>query len=408
AVRLPELAVDPLEDFRVDEYTKPGKFVINTIEDRTRWLDFVHWYRESMNDYTDFWMQITRKYFPQKPIYLCTGGDASSPHGSNFAAQCKVVAGHQGGIRITNEASKYATNFAITNWVSSAGKFYNAYFSFEPAGKVTEKGVVCRLYNATATGAKGLHFYEGNLFDSELKTDVFVDNLRHLYKGSVSKCIGVMYPDTSLILGDISSSDFLKGFELLREYTDYIFLDDLTIEDGILDTIKIAVICCGEIYKKQTLDILLKWVSEGGILIGYNIEKIRSAEADENYQSVLFNTQGGNKEIGKGISFYNPIKINLKEGQKEAITGAQPTFIPLMESNEYYQKNLLDPLTEFLASQGHFVTNGILNGVFEAKVDHRILLLNTEDSEVQTQITLPDGGKQSVTIGYNRIVEIEY
>ena len=45
-----------------------------------------------------------------------------------------------------------AINFLVTNWVSSAGHFYGAQFGFEPAGQVTEKGIVCRIFNATATG----------------------------------------------------------------------------------------------------------------------------------------------------------------------------------------------------------------------------------------------------------------
>ena len=81
------------------------------------------------------------------------------PHGSNFAEQCRVAAKHKAGVRITNEASNYALNFALTRWVASAGKHYGAYYGFEPAGGVDENGIVARIYNATASGANQLFDY---------------------------------------------------------------------------------------------------------------------------------------------------------------------------------------------------------------------------------------------------------
>jgi len=122
----------------------------------------------------------------------------------------------------------------------------------------------------------------------------------------------------------------------------------LTIEDGILNTVKVAVICCGEIYRKGTLDRLLDWVENGGILIGYNIQNLRACETDESYQNTLFNEDSTPKKIGRGISFFIPIKVNLFEGIKQIIPGTQPLEIPLKEDIEYYQKNLFDPITEFL------------------------------------------------------------
>src|SRR5678815_2183975 len=77
-------------------------------------------------------------------------------------------------VRITNEASDYRLNFSITRWVASASRQYGAYFSYEPAGGVDPRGVVARIYNATASGAKGLHYYHGNLFDSPAHTNAFI------------------------------------------------------------------------------------------------------------------------------------------------------------------------------------------------------------------------------------------
>jgi formylglycine-generating enzyme len=407
AVTMPELTVDPVSGFRVDEYTIAGKHPVESVYESVRWLDFVDWYRESMTEYVDFWMGVTRKYFPEHPIYLCTGGDAVSNHGSNFAQQCKITAKHGGGVRITNEASKYAQNFFLTNWVASAGNFYHSYFSFEPAGQVTERGVVCRIYNATVTGAKGLHYYMGNLFDEEGKVDIFRENVKHLYMGQVKKEIGVIYPDTAVLLNNITQIDMQKNFEILRDYTDYQYMDDLTIRDGILDTVKCAVICCGEVYRKETLEAVKSWVEKGGILIGYNIGQLQSVEG-EDYGNLLYNTAGGMKAVGAGVSLYIPVRIKLEKYDPDMIPGTKPAVITLVESLEYYQKNIFDLATEFLKTQGYHVTDGKLDEIYAALLENRVVLLNAAKEQVERDIVLPGGVEKKVVMKYNSILEVKY
>lgn len=407
AVRMPELIVDPIGGYRVDEYTIAGKYPVNSAFDKVRWLDFVDWYRESMTEYADFWMGVTRKYFPEHPIYLCTGGDAVSNHGSNFAQQCKIAANHGGGIRITNEASKYAQNFFLTNWVSSAGNFYHAYFSFEPAGQVTERGVVCRIYNVTVTGARGLHFYMGNLFDEEKKVDIFRENVKHLYSGQVKKDIGVIYPDTSVLLNNITQIDMQKNFELLRDYTDYQYMDDLTIRDGILNTVRCAVICCGEIYRKETLEAVKSWVEKGGLLIAYNIGKLQSVEG-EDYGNWLLDMAGGIKNTGAGFSLYIPVMVKLERYDPDMIPGTKPAVISLVESMEYYQRAIFDSITAFLKGQGYHITDGLIDEIFMALLHDRVLVLNTAKELVERIIVLPDGEERKVILKDNSILEVMY
>jgi len=43
--------------------------------------------------------------------------------------------------------------------VASATRFYGTYCGFEPASEVSPNGVVARAYNATASGARALHYY---------------------------------------------------------------------------------------------------------------------------------------------------------------------------------------------------------------------------------------------------------
>jgi formylglycine-generating enzyme required for sulfatase activity len=407
AVGMPQVKVDAMEGFRVDEFTSAGKPELGSIEERRHWLDFIDWYRSSMTSYAEFWMGCARKHFPHKPIYLCTGGDAAPFHGSEFAAQAKMAARYGGGIRITNEASHFATNFSVTNWVSSAGNFYGSYSSFEPAGKVNGKGVLCRIYNATAAGARGLHFYEANIIGDAVKERIFRDNLKHLGQAKAVKEIGVLFPDVSLVLENICSLDFLKGFELFRDYSDFVFLDDTSIRDGILDTVRVAVICCGEIQWQATVDALQSWVERGGILAAWNIGGLRIAENNNDALGTLFASKGGTRRFGKGETLYIPVRVRIEPQLKESIIGTQAMEIRLLDSLEHLQKVVFDPLTDFLASHSIRIPDGQLDGAFAARFEDSVLWLNTGDVGFTRKTRAEDGCEKTIFLPGDAISEIK-
>ena len=59
---------------------------------RRHYLDFVRWYRNCMTEHADRWLAMLRKYFPDTPIYLCTGGHTDPRLGASFAEECRVAA----------------------------------------------------------------------------------------------------------------------------------------------------------------------------------------------------------------------------------------------------------------------------------------------------------------------------
>ena len=406
AVGMPSLQLDPLEGFRVDEFTPAGKPELQTVPSKIRWLDFIDWYRSSMTHHADFWMETARRYFPGTPIYLCTGGDAAPFHGSEFAAQTKMTAKHGGGIRITNEASHFATNFAVTNWVSSAGDFYGAYSSFEPAGRVNKKGVLCRIFNAVSAKVRGLHFYEANIIEDAVKEKTFRDNLKHLRQRKAVKEIGVLYPDVSLLSKAISSYDFLKGFELVRDYTDFKFLDDTTIMDGILETVRAVLICCGGIQRKATFDALLSWVERGGILAAWNINGLQIVETGDDVSGMIFNCAGGIRQIGSGESFFLPVRVRIDPAQKEEIIGTQPSSIKLIDSLDELQRTIFDPLSSFLASRSIHIPDGRLDGLFSTVFEDGTLWLNTGDTGISRSLRIEGGGEKEYFLPGDSITEI--
>lgn len=267
-------------------------------EERRRWLDFVEWYRQCMTDWSDWWIAATRKQFPKTPIYLCTGGDAVPEHGSNFAEQCRVAAKHKAGVRITNEASDYAANFAITRWVASAGKHYGAYFGFEPAGAEDEKGIAARIYNATASGANQLHDYNPNVVSSESRIAAQRRSLPWLFR--VPKPIvpvALWYPNVSLTL---QWGGFLEKAAALRDYVDFDYVDETMLRSGALDRHRFLVILHGETIEPNDAEAIAQWIAEGGQAFVAGVERFDSVSRSGEPEEVLFGRTPRERKFGKG------------------------------------------------------------------------------------------------------------
>ena len=252
---------------------------------RRRWIDFIDWYRAAMTEWSDWWMATTRKHFPDTPIYLCTGGDAEPHHGSNFAEQCRVAAKHGAGVRITNEASNYAANFAITRWVASAGKHYGAYYGFEPAGAEDEKGIVARIYNATASGANQLLDYAPNVTQSQERMDVQREHLKYLFhvKEPIVP-VALWYPNVSLTL---KWGGYIEKAAQLRDYVDFDYVDETMLRTGALNRHKILVIIHGPMMETSDARLIAKWLQKGGRMIVMDVPKFESVEGTSEPDDIL-------------------------------------------------------------------------------------------------------------------------
>jgi hypothetical protein len=246
----------------IDQVTPVLKKNLKTNE--RSWIDFLDWYSGSMTDYARFWLAETRKNFPTGDIYLCTGGHAPPPHGSDFAEQCKAAAQVHGGVRITNEASEYPLNFSLTRWVASAGEQYGAYYSFEPAGPVDPAGVVARVYNAAASGARGLHYYYPNLFDKPESKANFIRTESEFRQRKPIVEIAMYYPSASIkLLGQ----DFLGHVRDLRDRFDFNYLSDGQIRDGGLAKVKALIIVGAKVFDEPVLQAIEQWVAKGGLVL---------------------------------------------------------------------------------------------------------------------------------------------
>ncbi|MBQ9416415.1 MAG: SUMF1/EgtB/PvdO family nonheme iron enzyme [Clostridia bacterium] len=399
SVLYPPIHSDP-KNFRVDEYTDPGTFEPVTDADKRRWIDFIDWYRRSMTDYASYWMETARRYFPDTELYLCTGGDAVPWHASEFAAQSKISAKVGGGVRITNEASNYEANFVVTNWVASASTFYGGLFSFEPAGQVTERGLVARVYNAAATGAKSLHYYSGNIMGSEERTENFSKNVHFLKQGGINRSIGLLYPDTPMMLDRSRHGTMLVSFMTLRDYTDYAYICDLTVADGILDTIKALFIPVGGPYKTATLEKIEAFARKGGLLVGINLEELYDLDTHTDYLARLFGPDSPCRSLLVSGSFSGEIR-ETGTSSNYRMDGARQEQIAAA------QKQIFDPITAFLEQNGVYVADGVIDNLFVADRGGKLLVFNYSGQTLTRTVTFSDGLRTEKTFPDLSITEIE-
>ena len=307
------------------------------------WLDFSDWYIGSMTELADYWMSTARKIFPETKMYLCTGGHEPVEQGSDFGAQCKVAAKYGGGVRITNEASDYATNFFLTRHVAGAGKFYGAYFGFEPAGEENNIGIPARIYNAAASGANQLHDYNYNL-RAEGQVSVQRKYIEYLRKSNPVVNVAVWYPAANLrVMGDKSMGVFQKGTMTLRDYADFDMVDDNMIADGALDKYKMLVAVEGSVMEDATAGKIAKWLRRGGTLIAIEGPEFINPEYGNTPERKIFATGRAVRvrdyehmaaEIGKVLNANNMTAADLK-ADKVYVTEADPgRFLILSRSDE--------------------------------------------------------------------------
>ena len=229
--------------------------------------DFVDWYVQSMTEYGAFWVAVTRKHFPTTPIYQSLGGAGEPIYGADFSAQAKAFVPYAGRVRVTNEASDYAKNFAITREVVSSARAFGLEFGMEPAGVVSADGNVARIYNATASGAIHLFFYKGNLLDSPAHLAAFRNHASYLERRKPRVDAAFYLPKTSWALEPASHGLVLQAVTALRERLDFELLDRTTFPTPLGQRVKVLSVTEAPYVEPAEVEAIRNWVSAGGILI---------------------------------------------------------------------------------------------------------------------------------------------
>ncbi len=235
--------------------------------DRAR-ADFVEWYQEAMTDWAVFWVKAARAMFPKTDIYLCTGGDGNPMLGADFTAQVAAIAGLGAGVRITNEGSDYAGNFTLTREVATATRFYNTFCGFEPASAVDAGGVIARIYNATASGARQLHDYAPNtLSQGSQSLTNFRSYLPMLVPRRPRVEVALYLSRESWAIVPSALGRTLALARVLRDAVDLDFVTRRSVGDGHLKSHRILVLAGSPVLEPAAAEAIESWVRAGGTLL---------------------------------------------------------------------------------------------------------------------------------------------
>jgi hypothetical protein len=237
-------------------------------------LELLRWYRDSMTRYAEFWLAAAREFFPDTEIYLCTGGDMAPEHGSDFSAQAKTAAKYGAGLRITNEASSFPQNVALTRLVASASRFYGTYFGHEPASAVTPVGMLGRLFNAVTSGARQLFLYNApELIAERDGKPAFGEGGRFYlqYKewqktASPRVDVGLLYPTSSATHEIKDYGTFRDLTAAVRRVVDFDLIDERMAQEGALANKLILILAGADTLEAPALKAISAWVEGGGVL----------------------------------------------------------------------------------------------------------------------------------------------
>ncbi|HEY3282359.1 MAG TPA: hypothetical protein VGN26_08815, partial [Armatimonadota bacterium] len=168
-------------------------------------------------------------------------------------------------------------------------------------GEVNPIGVIGRVYNATASGALGLHYYYPNIYGSEEAQRNFAKWGGQFRQRRPVVEISVYYPETYIRL---KGQDFLRLVQPLRDRFDFNYLSDAQIADGGLKRVRALVLMQGNVAEASTWRAITDWVRGGGLLlVSDGVGRLRTVEGDERFQQALM---GPGANHGKGRVLTSP------------------------------------------------------------------------------------------------------
>ena len=237
--------------------------------DRAR-SDLVEWYEQTMTDWSVFWVEAAREAFPKTPIYLCTGGDGHPMLGADFTAQAAAIAPAGAGIRVTNEGSDYAENFVVTREVATATRVYGTFCGIEPASGVNARGVVARIYNATASGARQLHDYAPNTLGPNAPIEAlaaFRANAHFLIPRKPEPIAALYLSRETWALDPTAIRRTYNLAQTFRDATDIDFVTRRSVIDGHLKDHRLLALAESPALDPKAAEAIETWVREGGTLL---------------------------------------------------------------------------------------------------------------------------------------------
>ncbi|NUO10383.1 MAG: beta-galactosidase [Candidatus Brocadia sp.] len=349
-----------------------------SIHEQYRWVDFVNWYIDSMNKWSDFWLSTARKYFVDIEIYLVTGGYGLPQAGTDFSAQTKVAKKYNAGIRITNQTDNYSDSFIYTRLVSSSCRHYGSYFTTEEELVNQPKGVTMRIFDAATSGAKGSYFKSiigtgtdictGKVFPLGEPTMGALNlrqNIGHYKLDNPIIETAVLFANTTIAITPSFLYDLYKQCSTIRSYVDIDLVDENMIGDRVLSKYRFLILLGDNILHEKTLNSVLEWIKNGGVLIKSSYFKIIPFYNEGRGIYQIFPEKSGVNKVGKGYTL-----TLSKWGNR---------FIEAVASSVYNEEGMYP-------WKGIEKIKGFSDGVYATRFSDRILFYDSRNSEIRSEL----------------------
>ncbi len=264
---------------------------------KRQWVDFFDWYFQSVIDFAEKQIVSARKYFPHTPLRISPGGFLTQPlYGCYVPAYIKMVSRHPG---VTVEYGASGGDLIEDKWKHAALKFYGVPYVPEPGGGLPPNDEVNRIFSEASSGVVTGYFdYPPNLISNWRQLLAYLKYLRPDHRPVVD--VAVLCPTTAVKLpgyhrgtevGGPSAADYLAptiaGCAALRDVSDFDFLDELLVRDGVLKNYRLLVLFQGNTLEQSTLAKIEQWVKAGGVLVTDDFGPISSVEGNLSFQHDL-------------------------------------------------------------------------------------------------------------------------
>lgn len=295
-------------------------------DSRRYWLDFAHWYRNSVGGMADTICRVARRAFPETLLMLPVGLSDENPRGGNDNSLLpKIAARYRVEVRARHVGVKpFAESQAtILGRIASACRFYGVPFWTETPGRLTPEQTVARIFASASLGAKGHFDGADNVREGR---EVYYRYGRYLRVEQPIVDVAMFFPTTShLLQPDVGYPPILeKGCADLRDLLNYDIVDERMVMDGALDRYRVLVMWEGAVVEAETLAKIRDWVQAGGVLTAYDFGKIETVEGDRAWFSDLFGYAGRLQPASVSVRFVPaqgqgvPARYRIAVGQPEA------------------------------------------------------------------------------------------
>lgn len=262
------------------------------VKDRRRWLDFIHWYHQSLVTFAGRSADLVIEIFGRDRVAVKPGGNAGWMNPLSWGTYCPAFAKMAGERKIPVQSADSRGAYWADKWGSTAYTFYGAEYRTEAAGALDRESFIKRTFSDVSCGSLRLFTYE---IDNHLSDAM---KYLHLFTGERGMTeIALLAPTTKYFLnGDVMPS-VNAGMEL-RDWIDYDVIDELLIKDGILErgktnekittqtitfNYRIIVAFDCDVVERDIIECILAWVKQGGILVWSSSKPLQDVEGKTNW-----------------------------------------------------------------------------------------------------------------------------